>query len=582
MGFDSYLRSWPAAAALLLCTEVATAAIALTIEGVEGELEAAVRKSVQLAQYADRTVSVTQVEHLLAQAPEEAAQALEAYGYYHAAADAELSSAAQDGEYQVLLRVRPGEPVIVREVRLDLPDEVRALPAVTQAIEAFRPAVGDRLEHGVYERSKNAIATAMRANGYFDAAAARHRVAVTAAANSATVELGWEPGQRYRFGEVHFPDTQFSERFLRRYLPWQPDEFYSADKVLELQQRLVDADYFSVVAVQPEVDNKGPAGVPIDVALTPDERTVYTAGAYVSTDSGPGVKLGMRRRWLNDRGHKIGGEIEYSQRLEAASVFYRIPRPGERNRSYNFAAGFRDEETDTSRSRTLRLSAAEILDNWHGYTRTLGLQYLNGDFTIADEDRSSSLLFAEATLSRKRIDDLLFPSRALSVNYTLRSAYEGLLSDTSLLQARTDAKWVRPAGERSRLILRGSLGAMTVGDFDALPPELRFFAGGDRSIRGFDYQQIGETNASGGVIGGRYLTVASVEYEHYFLEKWGAAAFVDAGDAYSSSFSTNVGAGIGLRWRSPVGIVRLDVAVPVESRFDDDDVRFHIVIGPDL
>ena len=141
---------------------------------------------------------------------------------------------------------------------------------------------------------------------------------------------------------------------------------------------------------------------------------------------------------------------------------------------------------------------------------------------------------------------------------------------------------MRPAGTDSRLILRASLGALATGNFDALPPELRFFAGGDRSVRGFDYQAIGERNATGGVIGGRRLAVASVEYEHYFLERWGAAVFVDAGDAFSSSFGANVGAGIGLRWKSPVGLLRLDFALPVRTDLEDEGLRFHVVIGPDL
>jgi translocation and assembly module TamA len=122
---------------------------------------------------------------------------------------------------------------------------------------------------------------------------------------------------------------------------------------------------------------------------------------------------------------------------------------------------------------------------------------------------------------------------------------------------------------------------MVVDDFDALPPELRFFAGGDRSIRGFDYQQIGETNAQGDVIGGEYLAAASVEYEHYFWGNWGAAAFVDAGDAFKSHFDANVGAGLGVRWKSPIGLLRLDVARPVVSDFDHS-WRIHLVIGPDI
>ena len=102
-----------------------------------------------------------------------------------------------------------------------------------------------------------------------------------------------------------------------------------------------------------------------------------------------------------------------------------------------------------------------------------------------------------------------------------------------------------PQGERGRFKLRGEVGAMTVGNFDALPPELRFYAGGDRSVRGFDYHEIGEVNANGNIIGGKYLAVASAEYEYYFKEDWGAAVFVDAGDAFTDSFNAQCRRGRG-------------------------------------
>jgi translocation and assembly module TamA len=568
--------------ALILSATNSWAAIEVRIEGVDESLQAAVRGNLDVQHYHDRQVSRTEVQRLFARVEEQAIESLRPYGFYHAQAEAELAEGEKAGDYKITIRVDSGEPVTVSELQIDAGNEAAEIPAVREAIAAFRPQKGERMQDGVYESSKDAIATALQLYGYFDAKLLQHRVEVTSSANTASIQLRWDSGPRYRFGEVHFPDTQFSDEFLRRYVPWKPDEYYSATRMLELQQRLVDADYFATVSVQPDLENATENEVPIETLLIPAKRTIYRAGAYVSTDSGPGVRLGMERRWLNDRGHKIGGDIEYSQRLESYSTFYRIPRPGERNRSYNFAAGYRDEETDTSRSRTARLSANEVLDDWHGYKRILGLQYLNGDFTIAEEQHHSSLLFAEGTLSRKRADDLLFPGRGISVTYLARFAAEGLLTDTSLAQIAADAKWIRPAGSKSRLILRGSLGAMTVSDFDALPPELRFFAGGDRSIRGFDYQQLGDTNANGDVIGGKYLTIASAEYEHYFFDRWGAAVFVDAGDAYTDRFTMNVGAGIGLRWRSPVGILRVDVGVPVRSEIDDDGLRLHVMIGPDL
>src|SRR5690606_26193454 len=136
-------------------------------------------------------------------------------------------------------------------------------------------------------------------------------------------------------------------------------------------------------------------------------------------------------------------------------------------------------------------------------------QFISGDFEIAEDRGSSDILFFDAVLTRKTANDNFFPSRGVSVLYGLRAAQEGMLADTSFVQLRAEAKWVRPATKNGRFIARAAAGAMTVDDFDALPPELRFFAGGDRSVRGFDYQAIGERNATGGVIGGKYQAVVS-------------------------------------------------------------------------
>jgi translocation and assembly module TamA len=565
---------------LLSCTQITAAGVKIDIEGLDEELEAQARNLLELQQYADRPLSPAQANRLFAKAQDEIRKALEPFGYYHAGVEGDLERTGS-GDYVARFRVAPGEPVTVNRAEVVVEGSAAELAAVKDALAKFEPKLGERLDHGAYERSKSNITTALQANGYFDAQLERHRVAVLRSAKSADIDLKWASGERYRFGDVTFSDVQFPEEFLQRFVPWEPHGFYSADDLLALQQRLVDADYFSSVSVQPDLERKSDGSVPIEATLVPAKRTIYTARVHVSTDSGPGVRFGVERRWLNDRGHKAGVELEYSQRLESYSAFYRIPRPGRRNRNYNIAVGYRDEETDTSTSRMARVAASEVLDEWHGFTRTLGLQYLNGDFVIADEQSSTSMLYAEALLTRKRADDLLFPTRGVSLLYGVRLAAESLLSETSFAQVRAEAKWIRPATEKSRLIFRAAIGGMVVDDFDALPPGLRFFAGGDRSIRGFGYEAIGETNDRGGVIGGKYLAVASAEYEYYFLPNWGVAAFVDAGDAYSASFDTNVGAGIGLRWRSPVGLLRVDIATPVVSDLDNG-IQLHIMIGPDL
>jgi len=555
--------------------------VAVTINGIEDPILESSRANLELMQYQERDVSAAEARRLFDRGKEQIERSLEPFGYYNPQVEGRLER-PEPGKFHAIFDVKPGEPVVVQQERVEVaPESAAQVESVQLALEKFEPKHGSRLDHGAYERSKEMIATALANDGYLKAQLVRHTVSVVKSANTAEIDLAWDAGERHRLGPLRFTESQFPDAFLQKYKPWKDGEYYSADKMLALQQALVDADYFTSVAVTPDLEHAADGVVPVDVMLIPAKRTLYTANVYVSTDSGPGTKLGIERRWLNKRGHKLGGTVEYSARLQEISTKYQIPKPGLRNRNYTIGAGYRDEETDTSTSRMARLAGTEVLDRWKGFQRTLALQYLNGDFEIAQQQGSTSLLYAEGLLTRKAADDRYFPAAGYSLLYGLRFAYESLLSDTSFAQARAEAKWLRKIGEDGRIIVRAAVGAMVVDDFDALPPELRFFAGGDRSIRGFDYQQIGETNADGGVIGGEYLLVGSSEYEHFFLEKWGAAVFVDAGDAFKSNFDANVGAGVGVRWKSPIGLVRVDIARPIVSDLDDS-WRVHLVIGPDL
>lgn len=580
MGFRSARRSAAALFLLMMDCVACAANVSVDIEGVDGELLENVRANLEMQSYVGRDASPAQVRLLYDNAKQDIRDALQPFGYYHVKIQSGLTQAS-DGTFHAIFRIQRGEPVMVREVHVEVQGPGAEIEEVKAALERFQPKAHQRLQDQLYEQSKADVNAALRAAGFMDAELTRHEVAVTRAANTARMDVVWQSGERYHFGPVHFSESQFGEDFLRGYVPWQGSEDYSQDLLLDLQQRLVDADYFSVVSVQPEFGQSKDLEIPVQVLLVPDERTVYTAGLFMSTDSGPGGRLGMDRRWLNRRGHKAQVGLEYSQRLQEISSNYRIPQPGPFNRNYTIGAAYSDEATDSSHSRMARIGVAEARERWHGFNRTLGLQFLNSDFEIADESRSSSLLYAEAVLARKIADDALFALKGYSTTLGLRGSPGELLSDTNFLQLRTQGKWIHGFDTRQRVILRAELGAMTVGDFDKLPPQLRFFAGGDRSIRGFDYQQIGERNASGGVIGGKYLSLASAEYEYYFLPDWGAAVFVDAGDAFIDEFEPHAGAGFGVRWRSPVGLVRLDFADPIAGDLADG-WRIHFVIGPDL
>ena len=583
----------------ILATPAWAGRLTLQVEGVDDLLRDAVLESVEVGQYAERDVTAAQARRLHERAAEQARNALEPYGYYDVDVEGELREAGDN--WTTVLRIAAGEPVRVATLDIRLDGDAEGQRPVRLALGGFAPAKGQPLDHASYEKSKATLQAALFASGYLDAQLVTHQVEVTRSAHSAEIHLAWKVGTRYRLGATVFEGGQFAQGFMQRYVPWREGDFYTQDHVLSLQQRLIDADYFSIVQVQPDTQNARDGIVPIKVMLAPAKRTIYTGGVFIGTDTGAGVRGGIQRRWLNRRGHKLRTEAIVAQRLKTALVRYEIPLAGPDNHAINYGIAFRDEDTDTSTSRTFALAATDSRI-WHGWTRTLGLKFLTGDFEVANIPGDTTLLYPEISFARKKADDPLFVRDGWSLTFAARAGSEAVLSDTDYAQVSADAKWIHGIGERSRFIARGSFGATQVDDFGSLPPELRFFAGGDRSIRGYAFQTIGtplpdelvpvalercaarpKRTCQELIIGGKFLAVASAEYEYYFKPNWGIAAFVDTGDAFSGfdDYRQRVGAGIGARWRSPVGMVRVDLGVPLH---DDDasGVELHIVIGPDL
>ena len=216
-----------------------------------------------------------------------------------------------------------------------------------------------------------------------------------------------------------------------------------------------------------------------------------------------------------------------------------------------------------------------------GWEETGSIKFLNESFDVSDESASTSLLIPGIAYARTWADNTLYTRQGGRVSLELSGAAEGILSDISFSQIVIRGKYIQGFGESNRIITRATVGATEVSDFSKLPSSLRFFAGGDNSIRGFDYESLGPENDLEEVIGGRYLAVGSVEYEHMFVKNWGAAIFTDFGNAFNSwSDPIEYSVGVGIRWRSPVGLIRVDIANGISD--EDKPFGLHIVIGPDL
>lgn len=555
------------------------ARVEVAIDGLTDAMLDSAQKAVELRALATRrNASDALIQRLHERAPAQISKALEAFGYYQVQVSSELERVG--ATYQARYLVTLGQPTRVHELHIDTGVEAESR-RVQRVVRAFRPRREEVLHHPTYEASKARLFQALLAEGYLEAQLERARVEVMRANSSADIELVFRPGQRYDFGGLNFVNSQVDTASLARLAPFAEGEQYRQAQLLTLQRRLVDTGYFSVVDVAPDVDALADGRVPIEVRLEPTARTEYRGGLYFGTDSGAGVRGSVERRWMNHRGDQGRAELEYSQRTKLAALVYTIPldRPGRPR--LQFRTSWSDRITDSSESRQARLSAAYI-GSWRDWNQSLSINLVDGDFEVGEEPGSSTLLYPEWHLTRSSLRPAGDPARGQSLSLSVRAGAEALLSDTDFVQLLAQIRHVRPIGKQGdRLIFRGDLGATYVDDFDKLPPELRFFSGGDRSLRGFGYQELGPVNERGEVRGGPYLALASAEYERRINSTWAVAGFVDVGNAFDSGqFDAVVSVGTGVRWRGPVGLVRLDLGVGVSE--DDVPIRLHLIIGGDL
>ena len=287
------LRAGTTALLLLLGTaHIHAAGVDVTLDGLEEEQRDAVLATLQLAEYKKTNISAAELRAAYAQIDEQVKQALEPFGYYDVQVDKSLTGDAASG-WKARIAVQRGEPAIVRRTTVEVVGEGKDQRRVKSAVENFEPKPGARLDHSTYEASKAVIETSLRGSGYLDAQALQKRVTVFADEHAVDVDLKYESGPRYKFGDVRFAgDAPFPESFLNAFVPWRDDAWFNSEQVLNLQQRLVDADYFELVSVQPALDEKKDGSVPIDVLLKRDQRTVYSGEVYYSTDFGGGVRVG--------------------------------------------------------------------------------------------------------------------------------------------------------------------------------------------------------------------------------------------------------------------------------------------------
>jgi translocation and assembly module TamA len=287
----------------------------------------------------------------------------------------------------------------------------------------------------------------------------------------------------------------------------------------------------------------------------------------------------MRR--LNHKGHRASIDALISQYRNSAGVQYVVPRALGRRQAVTYSFAVHDDETDAQTSRGGSIGAALAREKGRWET-SYGIYLQRQTFQVGADAGTSDLLYPEITWRRIVADDRLQPRAGYRLAIILRGASDQVISDATFAQTDVQTKGLMGAGQHGRLIARADFGAVWSNDFHTLPPSMRYFAGGPQSVRAYGYQDLAPRDSTGQTVGGERSLLASLEYERRIAGGWGAAGFYDIGNALER-FGDRLasGAGIGVRWFSPVGMVRLDLAWPIDDP-SHRDPHLQFSMGLDL
>ncbi|MBR9805172.1 outer membrane protein assembly factor [bacterium] len=504
--------------------------------------------------------------------------AMQALGYFHA------STKLRTDKQTLYIDVRPGEPTRILQSSIQITGEGAEEENLHQLKNIASMQTGAILNSQLYDAAKNQWLLAALNLGYLDATLSAHRVEVNRDNKTASIFLTLHTGPLYRMGNFSYGDVPVDSALIDKQMNWTIGERFSQRHVIELQKRLLDTRYFSSVRLEQRVD-KANRRVDIHAHLHMRKRNAVDLGIGFATDTGPRANIAWNKPWFNSRGHSVQLKSGISGIAYDTAITYRIPTKSKRDRYWQSDFYLGEQRIEDTESTQENLGLAYVTPFGSGWQGSLSSRYALEQYEQADESGRSELLLFGISASKTRSKGGLIPTEGSRYSASIEAASDGLLSDASFARVLTSAKWLNSL-DKHRFFSELQLGALYFYQSTSLrdiPSSLRFFAGGDSSVRGYDYKSISPTNDNGELIGGKYLAVARAEYSYRFRPKWRAALFVDSGSVFNSlddsSQTASLGPGAGIHWLSPIGAIRFDIGVGLQN---DNAVRLHIALGPEL
>ncbi len=574
------IRKLYLASLCLASTCAGAASVRLQVEGLTGELQKNVRAQLSTIQ----SDEVTPDRRFQARVDDAIRNGLKALGYYEPTINFDLLPPPPKGRQVLRVEVEAGPPVLIGGTEVILRGGARNDQDFLSLLRN-RPKNGTTLNHGDYEKFKKGLTSVSLRKGYFDSEFKKHELGVSLERRQAFWDIDYDSGQRYRFGDVTFEGSQIREEYLQNLVPFKEGDYYQSRDLAELNRRLSATGWFNSVVVAPEFAKARKTKIlPLHGVVSPRIENTIETGVGYSTDVGPRVKATWKKPWVNSYGHSFTTSTSLSAPEQVLDFSYKVPllkNPLEQY--YLMQGGFKRTDLNDTKSDSSTLAVSRYWDLSSGWQHAINLRWSLDHFTQADVTNTTMLLYPGLSLNRTRSRGGLMPTWGDSQRYSIDYSDTLWGSDVDFVVLQAQNVWIRSLFEKHRFVVRGNLGWIETNDFERVPPDLRFFAGGDRSIRGYSYKSISPENEDGKLTGASKLATGSLEYQYNVSGKWWGATFIDAGEAVNDIKQSNfkTGAGVGVRWQSPVGPIKLDFAVPVGDK-DEHGLQFYIGLGPEL
>ncbi len=520
-----------------------------------------------------------QLQRLVRLAPNQVREFLSTVGFYTPNID--VTMARQDTQWVVNLDVEPGEPVRVTRIDLQVNGLFKDGPDENQArLEKLRADwslhAGAVFRHDDWESAKRNALKDLLLVHYPSALIASSNAVVNPETNSVELQLTLNSGPAFSFGELQIQGLRrYPASVVERLNPIVSGEPYVQAKLLELQSRLQDSPYFSVAVVRVETDPTHASNIPVRVEVTERQSRKLGFGIGLSTDTGARGQVDYADLNFFGQAWRLGSALKLEQKRQTLSADLQFPQT---RQGYRDSINTLVERDDIAGEVTRKGALGAKRTFTRGTTETsYGLRYLLESKDVAGAvGTHSATLSPSVSWTVRKVDHLLYPTRGYLLTLQADAAARAVLSDQDFLRGYGHAALFVPLSERDQLIVRGELGVVAAKSRAGIPSDYLFRTGGDQTVRGYAYQSLGVSEGEA-IVGGRYLATASAEYVHWLTSQWGAAVFVDGGNAADAlaDLKPVYGYGVGARWKSPVGPLNLDLAYGQKDRA----VRLHFSVG---